>query len=544
MRIPKREFVLAALSALVGTTFAAPLYAATIYVAAAEVAVSGNGACSLREAIENANADATTHADCPPAGAYGADTVELVASTYSLADGPYAVDGTNGLASVSGMLTINGHDATIERAAGAPSFRLFHIASTGHLILHSLTVRNGDASGMGLAADGGGILNRLGTLTMTSVVLLDNAAFGSGGGLRTTGAGLTTITDSTIGPNNSAASGGGIFNGEPHQLVVSGSQISGNSADGGGGGLSNFSAADLTCTTLSDNEATFGGGIYEATTATLLLRSSSVVSNRATDGSGGGIFNSGISNLLDVGTQGLIVANSTIAQNSALESGGGIFNSSANVFLSNTTIAGNIADSSNTGVGDGGGFAQEGSGFNAAGALITSPAQLVFRNTIIADNIDRTGQAPDCIDTQSQNIFLMTDRLNSHGYNLIEDITGCSITEAANPGTDVTQQDPNLGPLASPPSQCSPTTCPALVSPAIDGGNPAGCTGQDGQPVTTDQRGVIRPLDGDENGSSICDIGACEVGVVPPRAVPLLTPVGFAALALLLLAVARRAIPE
>lgn len=544
MRNVKRNGLLIGLSALFGAALAAPLYAATMHVAAGEVAISGNGACSLREAIENANANATTHADCPPAGAYGADTIELAASTYSLTDGPFAANGTNGLPSVPGTLTVNGQNATIERAPGSPSFRLFHVTSPGNLTLNSLTVRNGDASGIGLAADGGGILNLLGTLTLNSVTLTGNAAFGSGGGLRTTGAGVTTITNSTIGPNNSAASGGGIFNGEPHQLVVSGSLILDNNAVGDGGGLSNFATAELSCTTVSDNEASFGGGIYEATTATLLLTNSSVLSNRATDGSGGGIYNGGKSNFNAVGTQGLVVANSTIAQNSALESGGGIFNTSANVFLSNTTIAGNTADSTNTGVGDGGGFAQEGSGFNAGGPIITFPAQLVFRNTIIADNIDRTGESPDCIDTQSDNPFLMTDLVNSHGYNLIEDPTGCSITEAANPGTDVTQQDPNLGPLLSPASQCSPTICPVPLSPAIEGGNPNGCTGQDGQPLTTDQRGVSRPLDGDNNGTTICDIGACEFGVVAPKTVPLLAPGGLAVLAFALLAVARRASRE
>ena len=45
-------------------------------------------------------------------------------------------------------------------------------------------------------------------------------------------------------------------------------------------------------------------------------------------------------------------------------------------------------------------------------------------------------------------------------------------------------------------------------SPAIDAGNPSGCTDIDGNPLTTDQRGLPRP----KVGEGICDIGAAEMG--------------------------------
>ena len=48
-------------------------------------------------------------------------------------------------------------------------------------------------------------------------------------------------------------------------------------------------------------------------------------------------------------------------------------------------------------------------------------------------------------------------------------------------------------------------------SPAIDGGNPAGCTDPWGNPLTTDQRGEVRPADGNGDCTAICDIGAYEV---------------------------------
>lgn len=40
-------------------------------------------------------------------------------------------------------------------------------------------------------------------------------------------------------------------------------------------------------------------------------------------------------------------------------------------------------------------------------------------------------------------------------------------------------------------------------SPAIDAGSPSVCP-------STDQRGTIRPIDGDKDSTSICDMGAFE----------------------------------
>ena len=502
-----------------------PARAAVLNVAASLVDVNADGQCSLREAMENAAANSTTHADCPPTGGYGADVINLTASTYNAADGPYSGDGDNAFPAVTGNLTIHGNGATVQRDPQAmDDFRLFAVTDPGTLNIDHLTVTNGRATAGSLGSRGGALLNEWGTLNLDSVSVTNSFASDGGGGIGTAGTTTTTIVNSTL-SGNSAGSGGGIYNGETHHLVLNGSTVDDNSASIGGG-ITSYGDTELTCTTVSNNDASYGGGIYAATTATTSIANSAILNNSAnedsgSDGIGGGIYNEGISNFQTVGTEGLVVVNSTIAGNSADTDGGGIFNSSGNVFLYNATVASNVADDDMNGTGDGGGIAENGS-FLQQGVPLLFPAQVRFRNTSLADNIDRGQEAPDCIDLQTSPL---STNLNSEGYNLIENVQNCTITEAANSGTNVTGVDPNLGAPALPASPCdTAVACPASPSDAIDGGNPDGCRGADGTILSDDQREFVRPVDG---GSGVvrCDIGACEFGsqLPPPEANP--TPV-------------------
>src|SRR4029453_13039794 len=96
-----------------------------------------------------------------------------------------------------------GADSTVlERAAGAPPFRLLHVAATGGLTLEGLTLRGGDAT----TTNAGGSIWNQGTLTLTRSTLSGNVA-NNGGGIFS--AGPLTITNSTL-SGNVANSGGGI----------------------------------------------------------------------------------------------------------------------------------------------------------------------------------------------------------------------------------------------------------------------------------------------------------------------------------------------
>ena len=94
--------------------------------------------------------------------------------------------------------------------------------------------------------------------------------------------------------------------------------------------------------------------------------------------------------------------------------------------------------------------------------------------------------------------------MTSNGYNLSSDST-CNFT---GPG-DLNNTDPMLGPLQN---NGGPTQTMALPtgSPAIDAGNPKGCTDGAGHLLTTDQRGLPRPNTEDIADKKGCDMGAYE----------------------------------
>src|SRR6185503_511846 len=105
------------------------------------------------------------------------------------------------------------------------------------------------------------------------------------------------------------------------------------------------------------------------------------------------------------------------------------------------------------------------------------------------------GQAPDCATS------MLSTQLSSQGYNLIQNLTGCTIVGTTT--GNIIGQNPQIGPLRD---NGGATLTHALLngSPAIDSGNPAGCKDSQGHALTTDQRGYPRAA------SRRCDIGAYE----------------------------------
>lgn len=235
----------------------------------------------------------------------------------------------------------------------------------------------------------------------------------------------------------------------------------------------NSSTLTLKAVVLRNNQAQSGGGLYNVY-STVVINNSTLQDNIATTGSGGGI------------AEGLAsytrLYNVTLSGNRAAQSGGGMITTNNTALMFNVTINGNIADSDANGSGDGGGIAQ---GFTAP----------TLSNSIVAGNIDRGGEAPDC-----------SGSITSDGYNLMGNNLGCSIAPAPGDriGTAIVPIDAGLKALTVAENGV-PMYALAVNSLAIDAANPA-VPGSGGNAcVATDARGADRTL------NTPCDIGAYEV---------------------------------
>ena len=244
------------------------------------------------------------------------------------------------------------------------------------------------------------------------------------------------------------------------RVVLANLTIRNGFGGGGGGGIFNRGTLTVTNSTVSGNSARGmpgrGGGIFNG--GTLTVTNSTVTGNIVVGafglGYGGGIENQGTA----------AVNNSTVTGNTAAK-GGGIANLQGSVTINNSTVSGNSVH-----------FAGDGGGIYGTATL---------QNSIVASN-----SGGNC-----------GSGVVSNGYNLSSDGT-CNFSNSG----DRNNTDPKLGPLQN---NGGPTLTMALSSgsPAVDAGNPSGCTDGQGHLLKTDQRGMPRP---DKEDSGGCDMGAYE----------------------------------
>ncbi|AFZ49127.1 beta strand repeat-containing protein [Dactylococcopsis salina] len=178
---------------------------------------------------------------------------------------------------------------------------------------------------------GGGIFSSE-NLTISNTIISGNSADSEGGGIfnsQSLTLGISTIINSSV-SSNSANRGGGIVNGGT--LDLNNSTVSNNSADEEGGGIYlSYGTASLTNSIISGNSGNRGGGIYN--NRTFMLTNSTVSGNSANE-EGGGIFGS----LGSSSPSNSTIINSTINDNTATQ-GGGLYNSySYNYFTNNLDI--------------------------------------------------------------------------------------------------------------------------------------------------------------------------------------------------------------
>jgi CSLREA domain-containing protein len=465
----------------------------------------GPGAgCSLREAITAANWD-TGFGGCQ-AGS-GTDTVLLPAGTYTLTipgnDEDYNVSGD---LDIFDDLQLEGSGTVIITAGGDTGIiedRVFDIFYSTTVTMTNLTVTGGRIpNDIGGEHYGGGILNS-GTLTLDHVIVTNNRA----------------------GDGYDGGAGGGIFSYTGSSLTLTDSLISNNHAGNGlNGDASGANGGD-------------GGGIY-ASTAYLSITNSSITGNHAGDaepaklgcngGWGGGIV---VSSSSDTTILGSTISGNTAgsSDSGAGGSGGGIV-ARSELLLVNSTISGNTSGSTTSpthGPGHGGGIISPfsttsiiirystiynnhtGSGAsNAYGGGIYSSGSFILGASILAGNSDKSGDGPDC--------SISSGTVNSEDFNLIGNPTGCTFSGYVD-NNIVSPVGFNLPLLAN---NGGPTQTHHL---------PFGSQLIDKIPQTVefcnvdldpfydlDQRGFLRPVDGDKDGSAACDIGAYEA--LPPGA--------------------------
>jgi hypothetical protein len=282
-----------------------------------------------------------------------------------------------------------------------------------------------------------------------------------------------TLSQMTFRNGAGQEDGGGIYNcfGTLTVIdsIITGNRIvNGNGSFGYGAGIYNCPSSTLTLinTTISNNSALIGGAICNG--GTLTIMDSTISGNVARQHEGGGIANYGTLTITNSTFSGNVARSSLLGSLAGGILNGGLFQSTGTLVINNSTLSGNVAHG-----GKGGGI------FNVKGSTV------VFQNSILANNAGGNCHGA----------------LTSHGYNLSSDTT----CEFDGPG-DLNNTEPKLGPLQD---NGGPTHTMALLqgSPAIDTGNPNGCTDGHAHLLKTDQRGKPRPDKEDKTG---CDRGAYE----------------------------------
>jgi hypothetical protein len=258
--------------------------------------------------------------------------------------------------------------------------------------------------------------------------------------------GILSLNFVRIWQNQATESGGGIFNATNAALHMFSCEILNNDGGSFAGGLHNRGSANLTVTRFVNNHAGFAGGIWNDVNATLYLLQA-LVRGHAQNG----IYNTGDAT----------VTNATLANNRpyAVETA-----PIGRFVLTHSTIVDN--------------------GSHNSGAGLVIGGEVRIRNTLLAN------AHVNCVFTEDSTLAEGTGNLDSDD--------SCTFF----PWNNVVGVDPKIGPLKANGSFLD-TYALLTGSPAIDAADQAWCE-------LTDQRGVLRIIDGNGDGTPACDIGAFE----------------------------------
>jgi hypothetical protein len=473
-----------------------------------------------------------------PTPAPGTVAVENTVSEQNLANGGYLRDAT-------GPVQFTGFTGTQNVGHGLWVTSSVNLAVTGGTFLQNAlagiqasNINTVSISGV-TALDNGrnGIVSSLNQVVSIDGVTLErngqrDVEYNPGGGgmhIRPGSATPITISNSVVRDNLNSGNAGGIEIWGPQttfmgSVVIANTVIEGNAtqvdgADGRGfgGGIAVIGNSDLTVTnsTIQGNASYSGGGVYVGPSSgvdgvfpAISIEDSSVRNNSSTIEGGGVTLQSG----------SIVIRRSTVAGNSGVA--GGLWMTTMGGEISNATISGNVG-----GV-YGGAYLTSRNALSIVNSTITdnfgssvggvysTGSSVQFLNTIVAQNGLNSGGGGTGSDQESDlgginrslghNIFGEVDNVVIHS----DRVTGPGPHSTDLFGTVAAPFQALLGPLQD---NGGPTLTHAILagSAAIDAG-----TSTDAP--ATDQRTVVRPQDGDGNGSALVDIGAFELDVTRP----------------------------
>jgi uncharacterized repeat protein (TIGR01451 family) len=303
-------------------------------------------------------------------------------------------------------------------------------------------------------------------VTITRLAVIDNKAGADAGGIYN--AAPTLIQESVISGNFSGANGGGVYN--DAEMTIDKTTI---------GTASSSNLVENVTLLVNPNQGENGGGLFDTGFHTTTITASALNGNTAIGGAG-------------IAGRSLIVfniTNTTISGNVASDVGGGI-TTNGTVNLNSSTVVDNEASTDAPG---------GGAGLNSFGSGTYN-----MHNSIVANNLKNTTVDSNC-GCSGGSVTCAPGRLVSLGYNL-ENAETCELGFTG----DMVNKDPLLLALAN---NGGPTETHALQhtengdavnSPAVEAGDNVNCP-------NNDQRGGIRPADGNLDTNYDCDIGAFEL---------------------------------
>ena len=420
-------------------------------------------------------------------------------------------------------ITIIGVSSELTRLTAQGSCAFFHVNAGGSLTLRDITLSSGylvgRRAGAGVVQRGGAVYNQgrlyIERSTLAGNGVTESAVSLSGGGAIYNAPGAAAyISDAEFLHNHVGLEnygGAAILN--EGTMTVSRSRFSNNYGRGGiivNGMLNSSAEASLL---LSDSIIENSNGISVRNDSTLLIERTSISDGDATEG--GGMYNGGE----------MTVRESAIIRNRAIR-GGGIYSAEgATSTIINTTISHNHARGKVEGNGIGGGVYNYGGTVNLANVTIASntsqglgsaiaatsdadgSAYTYIKNSMIVGHADTTVDQ-SCYDfgpNDTPKNLLLENNLITAESNCYPSSTDIIVDEATT-FTDV------IGPIAD-YGGLTPSYALLPGSPAIDNEENV-CTDFEGFPILIDQHG---------NARTGCDIGAVDSTVeTPPVALQLL----------------------